>query len=64
MNPYTSVVGGSLTEGVEEAVNFIGGAEGAAFMEQMKGNVVDPFQLRMKDYLSDVIYMKLRLWVL
>ena len=53
MNPYTSVLGGSLTEGVEEAVNFIGGAEGVAFMEQMKGNVVDPFQLRMKDYLSD-----------
>ena len=52
-NPYMSVVGGSITEGIEEAVNFIGGAEGKAYIEHMKGNFVDPMSMRMKDYFKD-----------
>ena len=52
-NPYMSVIGGSVTEGIEEAVNFIGGAEGRAYIEHMKGNFVDPMSMRMNEYFKD-----------
>jgi len=50
---YGEYIGGMASEGVEEAVNFIGSGEGIAYGEQLRGMENEGFQSRLNDYLND-----------
>jgi hypothetical protein len=50
---YGEFTGGMASEGVEEAINFIGSGEGAAYAEQLRGMKSSTFSERLSEYLND-----------
>ena len=52
-NPVLYPIASQLTEGVEEAVNFVGGEEGRVYAKELLGETSEPLSNRLTNYLQD-----------
>jgi len=52
-NPVLYPIASQLTEGVEEAINFVGGEEGKVYGREMLGETQKPLSERVTNYLQD-----------
>lgn len=52
-NPVLYPVASQLTEGFEEAINFVGGEEGRVYAKELLGETSEPLSNRLTNYLQD-----------
>lgn len=53
LNPFSSAVARNATEGIEEAINYVGTKEGENYADELTGKKTKELSGRIKDYLKD-----------
>lgn len=61
-NPILSPVARQATEGIEEGINFIGGAEGEYYGKTLAGDTETNFESRLGEYLTDGHFYESAAW--